>query len=285
LGKLSAIGKEWKMRCFMRVLIGPVALCACLAASSGSSDAATVTATLKSLEGTSNFNLYVKNSAGTFHEQGGAGLFHWQGVASNPAGFKGNFTSFCTDIKDFVQFNKQFQYVLSDLGTAPIMNGFNEGVNTDLAGGMNANGNKAGMIAALYGQHYGAVINTTGSTRAFNASAFQLCIWEIVYEQTIPASLNTYDVTQYSSGGKGFEAIGLAAGLATTANNWLHTLDLSATAPRMSLAALTSGDTTTPANAQDQIVIVPFPTAISCGMALFGVLLIGKRISHVTAEI
>jgi hypothetical protein len=229
-------------------------------------NAATVTAKLSSLEQTT-FNVTVKNQSGSYSVSGGAGKFHWDGSVaggSNPAGLNGTFTSFCIDLKDFVKIGSTFTYTVADLEDAPILNG-SAGINYGLSGGMGAD--KANVLSLLFGQHYNDVVN------AATAGAFQAAIWEIVYEDGVPANFNNYDVTDYDplNTHKGFK-VNTPTSVTNTANAWLR--GLSSTGARMSLAALTS------AKYQDQIIIVPTPTAVMAGFGLLGTLGLAKLVQR-----
>lgn len=237
--------------------------------------AGSVTAELVSVSGAS-FNLSVKNSAGLFTDSGGGGLFHWDGSAlatggaggaNNTPGYGGAFTSFCTDIKDFVSIGGLATYnpAPTDIALAPILNGTGQTFNTDLAGGMGTV--RASLLSLLYGQHYADAITT-----ADKSSAFQLAIWEIVYEPVATSlatvNLSNYNVTSFNGpGGLGFKASG---GDTTLANTWLQNLNLQGAG--LSLAALSS------TTYQDQIVVVPPPQAVFAGLALGVSCLVWRRL-------
>jgi hypothetical protein len=221
-------------------------------------NAASVTAKLTSVDMTS-FSVTVVNSSGTYTESGGAGKFHWDGSVaggSNPTGLNGAFTSFCIDLKDWVSIGSTFTYDLADLKSAPILNGAGAGINAGLAGGMGAT--KANVLSLLFGQHYNDVVD------AATAGAFQAAIWEIVYEDVVP-TFTDYDVTQLDPGSSTFGfKINSPGSVTSTANTWLHSLN--SAGPKMSLAAITSS------TYQDQIVVVPTPTAVTAGFGLLGTL-------------
>jgi hypothetical protein len=230
-------------------------LLAAVLAFASAANAATVKAKLTSVDMTT-FSVTVVNSSGTYTESGGAGKFHWQGTAANPVGLQGAFTSFCIDLKDWVSIGGTFTYNLADLKSAPIQNGTNTGINAGLAGGMGAD--KADVLSLLFGQHYNDVVD------AATAGAFQAAIWEIVYEDAVP-TFSTYDVTTLnpSSSTRGFK-VNTPTSVTAKANEWLRNLDGSGA--RMSLAAITSS------TYQDQIVIVPTPSAVTAGFGLLGTL-------------
>jgi hypothetical protein len=233
-------------------------LLAGVVAFASAANAATVKAKLASVDMTV-FSVTVVNGSNTYTESGGAGQFHWDGSVaggSNPAGLNGAFTSFCIDLKDWVSIGGTFTYTLSDLQSAPILNGDGAGINTGLAGGMGAD--KANVLSLLFGQHYKDVVN------ADTAGAFQAAIWEIVYEDTVPTFAD-YDVKTLNPGSTtwGFK-VNSPTSVTATANDWLH--GLNSAGPRMSLAAIMSDQY------QDQIIVVPTPSAVTAGFGLLGTL-------------
>jgi hypothetical protein len=113
---------------------------------------------------------------------------------------------------------------------------------------------KATDLAKLWAAHYN---DTIGSNT--DAAAFQLAVWEIVYENA-----SSWNVTSTSDVTNGFKATGNSAAL-NLANTWLGELangDYVAVAPN--LAAYSN------ATYQDYMVQVPAPGAILLGMMGLG---------------
>jgi hypothetical protein len=229
-------------------------LLAGVVAFASAANAATVKAKLASVDMT----VFTVNVNGT-SVSGGAGKFHWQGTAANPAGLQGAFTSFCIDLKDEVTIGGQATYTLGDLKDAPINHsGINAGAGS---GGMGAA--KANVLSLLFGQFYNQVVDSA------SAGAFQAAIWEIVYEDAVPTNLADYDVKNFNPGSLtyGFKVTSTSSDFATLtskANNWLDQLDPAGA--KMSLAAIMSDQY------QDQIIVVPTPSAVTAGFGLLGTL-------------
>jgi len=116
---------------------------------------------------------------------------------------------------------------------------------------------KAAYFTDLYTTYY-----TNNWTNA-QASAFQLAVWEIVYEQ-LPKNSGMYDVTIDGSAGQGFFCTSSSSGMA---NSWLHLLDGSG--PRVPVTILLSD------SYQNFAVAIPEPA--TCFLVLSGLpLLIGR---------
>jgi hypothetical protein len=102
---------------------------------------------------------------------------------------------------------------------------------------------KADDIRRLYASHY------SPSLSGSDAAAFQLAVWEIVYESSAHA---------YTLNSGLLAALGTSVTTLATANNFLSTMGTA----KASLAALSSP------NQQDQLVLVPLPTAAWMGLGL-----------------
>jgi len=109
--------------------------------------------------------------------------------------------------------------------------------NTNGPGGNPMGAIKAGWINKLYGSHYSNAMLTNSS----DAAAFQLAIWEIVYDT--PGSWNVNSGNFYATG---FGALG-------TAQTWLNGLTTSSPGFSGSLVALTNR------TQQDYIAVAPVP--------------------------
>lgn len=167
-------------------------------------------------------------TSGTFY----AGAMNWSEVG-NAAN---TYTTFCTEVNQVVKDPSSFDYV--DLSDAP-----------DTLGGMGDY--RAGLVQGLYNGFYSQAL----ASRTESA-AFQIAIWEIVYESgvtsggsyTLDTAAGGFKITGGSSTVEkdsfGMSAVGLA-------NQWLASLTSSLNVT--TLTGLTSSD------AQDQIIITPIP--------------------------
>jgi hypothetical protein len=108
----------------------------------------------------------------TTHQVSGyAGIYKWAGLAGNPWPLDHAFESFCIDLKQAVNTGVAQPYTLKELEDAPTPDPNPTGVT-----GMGQV--RADMLRRLWGEHRDDVAT------AITATAFQLAIWEIVFEQT-----------------------------------------------------------------------------------------------------
>lgn len=127
-------------------------------------------------------------------------------------------------------------------------------------------------LELLFGQHWADLQwGDTGISTTFSkpldltaAAAFQLAVWEIVFQRT-----GSYDVS--TGGTSGFQVSNTNAQAVALANNWLGSLDVDG--PKATLSALTSN------SVQDfgymigmQTEPVPAPGAILLGMLGFSLI-------------
>jgi len=133
-------------------------------------------------------------------------------------------------------------------------------------------------LRRLFGNHYSSVIGATSNAEIWYA-AFQVAIWEIVYENEKSGSGHEYDIyegdvffmTSFVNANKGL--MSLAEGFLEDVND--------GTGPLMqNLAALVSMD-----NQDMLVVVVPTPTASLAGAALLAGLLTVHRIRRRRARI
>lgn len=175
-----------------------------------------------------------------------AGVFNWTRTGGTHVGAPtGNFTSFCIELNQNISTGNSYTYNVINLADAP-----NPGLPVPGVNGMGAA--KASDIKKLWAAYRSSVVGAT------TAAAFQVAVWEIVYETT-----STYSV----SNGSGNFYLTNAAGVVAQANTWLSSLgSLTAEA---NLAALSNDDY------QDQVVAVPLPPAVLAGMGLMTVMGVG----------
>ncbi len=187
----------------------------------------------------------------------GSRIYAWESEFNNVQNATGDatalgnpFNGFCIDLEDEIT-PGNYSWDLVDLEDAP-------------DGSYQMTTTQANRIAELWGRHYADVNN------GFTAAAFQLAVWEIVYEPA-NADISSYDVTDGYSGanpGGGFEVNAAwnanFANLTSLANSWLGNLD--GAGPTAVLGALTSSAT------QDFVVAVPAPGAAVLGMLGLGIM-------------
>jgi hypothetical protein len=184
-----------------------------------------------------------------------AGQFTWRTwQAGTLPQFYEYFTAFCIE---WYTVNVDNDYDFEpDLTDAPV-NGGGLGF-----GSSQMSATAAANLEELYGRFYSDV--DTQVERA----AFQVAIWEIVYEN-MPGGSSSSDSLNVTSGDATFTNPGHGDVL-STAQGYLNALD--GTGPTQALAALTS------ALNQDMIVPVPLPPALLVGFGLLGGLAVFRRV-------
>lgn len=173
-----------------------------------------------------------------------AGGMNWTRDNMSPgtyAGLQGDFRTFCIEVTQNVAFGNSYEYFVVDTKDAPTF---------DPAFSLPMGAFKASQLSELFGRFYSGL--TTGS----DFGAFQMAIWEIVYEMgETPLNVDN-----------GRFQIRNAATEQAAANAMLGAL--TGQGPTMDLLALTSREF------QDQ-VFVPTPGALA--LAGMGGLLISRR--------
>jgi hypothetical protein len=111
---------------------------------------------------------YSLNSGANWNNTGAAGLFNWTRTAGTYTGAQGNFWSFCTELGEHVGPGNNYCYDVRDLQDAPS------------SGPMGAA--KANQVRELFGRYYTPAFGSALSADA--ATAMQLSIWEIVFENS-----------------------------------------------------------------------------------------------------
>lgn len=190
-----------------------------------------------------------------------AGLMNWTQTShttgGNLVGNGNGFVTYCIDLAQFVSSPSTFN-VTTDPSLVPNPSSATGSLVTAWAGDVSKT--KETALLRLFAKHYSPA-NPSGDYHA----AFQLAIWEIIFETT-PGNKSLSSGTT--------NATGVAAAI-TTANNWLSNLFAGGSYALGSFVFLTSGDH------QDQIVYreppnpgptpeVPVPTAAAAGLMLLG---------------
>lgn len=171
-----------------------------------------------------------------------AGIYNYERVGGdyNPL-LSGDFVAFCIEINQPARMTRTYSYTVEELEDAPV-----PGVGAGNGLGMGAA--KALEIQKLWAKYYDQAILS-----ANNAAAFQIAIWEIIYDGDLSLSAG------------GFRARYPSLAPVVTAQNWLKNLTWSGALP--DLRALSSP------TAQDQVFLAPpqpAPTVVPLPAAAWG---------------
>jgi hypothetical protein len=174
-----------------------------------------------------------------------AGVFNWNrtgGTQTGTPAIGSNFASFCIELTQNISPGGTYTMDVIPLAHAPV-----PGVPP--IGGMGAA--KAKDLKRLWASyfHLAALSNV-------NAAAFQVSVWEIVYETAAQ-----YDVNTANAGTRGAFYITNQSAVRNLANSWLGNLGTA----EANLAAMSHP------SFQDQLVLIPAPPAVLAGLGLLGV--------------
>lgn len=201
-----------------------------------------------------------------------AGVMNWRRTGGthigNPA--LGDFEAFCIEI---TQYANSGTYDAAGLNVAPNPGQFVTNPDPGF-GGLGMGADKANQITYLWDQYY-ATARTTSST----AAAFQVAVWELVYD-------TDFDVTTISgSSTSGFRArqhMGSYDSFVTTTQAYLADVaaNWSTYTPSFSLLAMSND------NYQDQVFFgadlpgqtVPVPASAWMGLVTLGGLAVGRKL-------
>jgi hypothetical protein len=187
---------------------------------------------------------------------GRAGVYKWSGIAGNPWPLNHNFESFCIDLKQVVNTSTTQTFTLKALENAPDPD---PNPSTSVTG---MGVDRANMLRRLWAAHRTDVVSD------ITATAFQIAIWEIVFER----KPNYDDAPDYFDVRSAYGSFYLDTHTANyssityKANLWLQ--DALNENGRMEpmLMALSSP------TFQDQLVVMPVPASAFGGTMLLGVL-------------
>lgn len=170
-------------------------------------------------------------TGGAFNNAGAAGFFNWDKTGGTYGGVSGNFDAFCLELTETIQEPNSYTYKVVPLasGLAPDGDGANTFPLTPL---------QVAQMEELWGRH-------RGSITVASSTAFQLAIWEIVYDNNLIIN-GGGDSLQFTAP--------TPAGDLALAQFFLSTLD--GTGPTMTLDAFTHP------TQQDQIVPAPGTIAL-----------------------
>jgi hypothetical protein len=193
--------------------------------------------------------------------RGGAGVFEWQKVSGdpdeqvvmNPDGE--TFYTFCIEVVEHVRTNTNYTYDLVDPALAPERN-------RDLPAMGSA---AADLLAQWYGTYYQGVMDSNNTDQV---QAFQIGVWEIVYETIAGGS------TLDNKNGA-FKAS--ANGATNLAQSWLTSSTWQTDGETLALIAMTNN------GRQDQLVVAtPSPVAFVPGA--LGMMFLASRRRRRAAE-
>ncbi|MFI4862035.1 MAG: hypothetical protein ACIAXF_15320 [Phycisphaerales bacterium JB063] len=173
-----------------------------------------------------------------------AGVMNWTNLDNG-----GSFETFCIELTQYISYSQVSEYTMhDDITAAP---------RTD---GVTISEHKADLLGAFWGQFRDLVVNSD------TASAFQVGIWEIVYDGDDALNLN------YGQGNFSVSGHSSYSDTRNIASMWLNNLDLNGAS--VNLRTLSHG------TRQDQITEVPTPGAAAAGLALLGMTLRRRRRSN-----
>lgn len=182
-------------------------------------------------------NIDIFSPVGSFQTK--IGIFHMTiNSGAMPSGSTSPFYAFCCDLSQFVKNPQDYEFV--DPATLP----------TPANPYQPMQAARAAKLNELFGEHWGELFD--GATDATDRQAFQMAVWEIIYEDTN----NAYDVTSGL-----LHATGLEAGVAARAAQFLSTINgVGSFVQLIGLKAVNddSQDFVTPP-------VVPAPAAVALG--------------------
>jgi hypothetical protein len=158
-----------------------------------------------------------------------AGVFDWTYVSGDKLNNASTFKTFCIDLIHFISTNSKYTYSIDNpLGadTQAIQGGLTSG--------------QVSLLSELFGKYYNSVVDSN------TGAAFQIAVWDIVYDGGVPNSSSPFKVT----------SSGTAEALAV---QWLNNLDPSKTSNLLVLDSVKAGDH------QNQITlgpVVPEPASL-----------------------
>jgi hypothetical protein len=180
---------------------------------------------------------------------GGVGYINWTGSASNAAAFSSPFSTFCIDLTEDIGYGSTYQYqVQPNISDAPKET---NGDGSVVVGGPMGS-TKAGDIQFLYNADFATAVGLGD----LGYEAFQLAIWNIVYDSDDTVSSGTFYVA---------DASGLDPGAIPLANLWLSLIPSGLSydpadtfqVALLGLSTTDNGKLTPVPDAQDQIFYNP----------------------------
>ena len=188
-----------------------------------------------------------------------AGEMHWDAdpalATGAGASFGSSVDSFCIELTQHAVTSWN-TYQIGDVSASPTPG-------STLSGGPAGMGaTKAGQLGQLWGGYHADAL-----TSDVKRAAFQLAVWEIVYDDGLDLGSGGFKVLNYDAN---------SAAAKTRARQYLAGLS-GYTGPSAGLAALRSD------SLQDQLVAVPTPTAALGGLVLLGGMAVTRRRGVISA--
>jgi len=190
-----------------------------------------------------------------------AGRFNWtvtscetiNGVTFNAGD---QFTTFCTELTQFISTGDTFTYSSVAVADMPTVGQL----------GAPMGSFRAGLIQELFNNYYATAVNGTTT----EAAAFQVAVWEIVYEDRVDDVGSSLTIAAALNAGADSFTVSSNYDAVQQANTWLDALTGNYSADD-SLIGFGSG------SAQDQLLLVPLPAPLwLAGVGLAGVVF-GRR--------
>jgi len=154
------------------------------------------------------------------------GRYNWTRTGGDALAPLGQFATFCIEVTQNIGFGASYTYDVIPLAGGPLP------VTVETPMGLA----KAGLIAGLWSAHYGSLVTS------LDFAAFQVAVWEIVYDAALDLSSGTFTLTSNAPVG-------------ALAQTWLDAV-VPADPDAIGLKALSSND------AQDQLVPAPATLAL-----------------------
>ncbi len=195
-----------------------------LAAVAGTASATVIQARLDSI--TPRRDMSVSSNGGSSSQTLRSGVNNFTVLGGDPSLLAPAFTGFCIDLNQTIQVGNSYTFTASPLEAAPVP-----------GGGMGSV--KANQLRELWGRYQ--LLTTTGSST--NAAAFQIAVWEIVFDSGLDLASGAVQVGGHSA-------------TLTLAQGWLNSLNGDVTKYAGNVYALTS------ASGQDMIVPTPGSLAL-----------------------
>lgn len=231
-----------------------------------------------------------------------AGIFNWtqNGADLGPFTAGQQFDAFCIEVTQVISSGQNFQYQTMDLKDAPV-----PGVGVVTWGSGTGMGSyRANLITHLFHLRYQQLQDDLASNaftlaqKKEKAAAFQLAIWEIVYDHSLTGPEPDLTLTANSSSANDFYLSSTSGTLGTAslrnaANALLVGLDKDFTGGDWDVFALSYSSSYSTTKAQDMVTAIkrptpgggnPIPTPMSAAMGILGFMMVGLRRQRTVLE-
>jgi hypothetical protein len=183
-----------------------------------------------------------------FNGTAAVGQYNWQRTGGDYAGIADSFSTFCIELTENISLGNTYRYDVVGIEAAPLPGNNTDPIGSGVSGPMGAV--KAERLRKFWGSYHDLILSASTTAQARErAAAFQLGIWEIVFDHQ--ANVADYNVAD----GRFYATQNTAS--RTLANTWLRGLD-GQTGYESRLVALSN------IGAQDQITLsaVPAPPTV-----------------------